>query len=31
VPGVSVDGSYLIVAKTVDGDLHRVRFPEEAR
>ena len=31
VPGVPVDGSYLIVAKTVDGDLHRVRFPEEAR
>lgn len=29
VPGVATDGSYLIVAKTVAGDLHRVRFPEE--
>ncbi len=31
VPDVPADGSYLIVAKTVGGELHRVHFPEEAQ
>ncbi len=31
VPGVATGGSYLIVAKTGGGNLHRVHFPEEAQ
>jgi hypothetical protein len=31
VSDVAADGSYLIAATTVEGELHRVRFPREAR